>query len=182
MDCADYSSSVFTGCQDAVVPRYIGQINRNAEKCDKFVFKYELWLLGGFKITVTDIRTYIATFNSRLLMLLTARFLLDLLQCNLFFSYERLHLLHKRLLPAFFKTNFKHPFQQHMFILCGLLISSLFNISTYSSMKPSKLLSLVSPPCTNPSSGYNRQILVRKVLKTYSKLCTKSTLQENVAT
>lgn len=32
----------------AAVPKYIGQINRNAKECNKFAFKHERQLLGGF--------------------------------------------------------------------------------------------------------------------------------------
>ncbi len=42
-------------------------------------------------------------------------------------------------------------------------------ILTYSSLKSSELLSVVSLPCPNPWSGFNRQILVTKVLSIYSK-------------
>lgn len=96
--------------KNAAVPRYIGQINRNAETCDKSVFKYKLWMWGGFKITVVATRTremrLTAASNFRHLTLATERFLSDLLQCNLFVSHARLYLLHKRLVTARFSTNF----------------------------------------------------------------------------
>lgn len=41
----------------AAVPKYIGQINRNAKECNKFAFKHERQLLGGLRRIVADLRT-----------------------------------------------------------------------------------------------------------------------------